>query len=95
MLLLAKILAVVVLVWFFVTAQDHKQPAIQWAVIGLIGYITAWGLGYAFVHLMLPAAITRTMTMGFLVMQIPAIFGGFAAYVIRGKLIANAKNAEA
>lgn len=92
MLLLAKILAVAVLVWFYLTAQQHKQPPIKWAVIGLVGYLIAWGLGYAFIHLMLPAAITRTMIMGFLVMQIPAVAGAFAAYLIRGKLIADAVN---
>jgi len=92
MLFLAKILAVAVLVWFYLAAQEHKQPPIKWAVIGLIGYVLAWALGYAFIHFMLPAAITRTATMGFLVMQIPAVCGAFAAYLIRGKLISDAVN---
>lgn len=92
MLLLAKILAVAVLVWFYLAAQEHKQPPAKWAVIGLVGYVLVWGLTYGLIHILLPAAVTRTMVMGFLVMQIPAVCGAFAAYVIRGKLIADAVN---
>jgi RsiW-degrading membrane proteinase PrsW (M82 family) len=92
MLLLAKILAVAVVVWFYLAAQAHKQPPIKWAVIGLIGYVLVWGLTYGLIHILLPATVTRTMVMGFLVMQIPAVAGAFAAYVIRGKLIADAVN---
>lgn len=89
MLLLAKILAVVVIVWFYLAAQQHKQPPLKWAVIGLIGYLLVWGLTYGTLHILLPAAVTRTMMMGFLVAQIPAITGAFAAYLIRQKLIAD------
>jgi hypothetical protein len=92
MLLLAKILAVAVIVWFYLAAQAHKQPPIKWAVIGLVGYVLAWGLTYGLIHVLLPAAVTRTMAMGFLVTQIPAVCGAFAAYLIRGKLIADAVN---
>lgn len=92
MLLLAKILAVAVVAWFYLAAQEHKQPPIKWAITGFIGYLLAWGVTYGLIHIMLPASVTRTMGMGFLIMQIPAICGAFAGYLIREKLIADAVN---
>lgn len=92
MLLLAKILAVAVLVLFFMAAQKYKQPPVQWALIGLVGYVLVWGLAYGLIHVLLPASVTRGMGMGFLVMQVPAIAGAFVAYLVRGKLIADAIN---
>lgn len=92
MLFLAKILAIVVLIWFYTSAQTHKQPPIKWAIIGFLGYVLAWCLGYVFIHIVLPVGVSRSMTMGFLTMQIPALSGALAAYFIRGKLIADVAN---
>ena len=92
MLLLAKILAVAVVVWFYLAAQERKQPPIKWAVIGLVGYLLGWGLTKGLLHIVLPSSMTRTMGMGFLIMQIPAFAGAFAAYLVREKLIADAVN---
>jgi RsiW-degrading membrane proteinase PrsW (M82 family) len=94
MLLLAKILAVAVVVWFYLAAQEHKQPPIKWAVIGLIGYLLGWFLTKGLLHILLPASASRTLVMGFLVVQIPAVCGAFAAFLIRGKLISDAVNQD-
>ncbi len=87
MLLLAKIGAVAVLVWFYLSAQKQNQPPIKWAITGFIGYCIAWGLSYMIFTGMLPKAASRTTTMGFLVLQIPALCAIAAAYFIRQKLV--------
>jgi RsiW-degrading membrane proteinase PrsW (M82 family) len=94
MLLLAKILAVAIVVWFYLAAQKHNQPPIKWAIIGLIGYLLVWGLTKGLLHILLPASVTRTLVMGFLIMQIPAVCGAFAGFLIREKLISDAVNQE-
>ena len=85
MLLLAKILAVAVVVWFYLAAREHKQPPLNWAVIGFIGYGLGWGITYGLMHVL-------SMKMNVMVMQIPAFAGAFAAYLVREKLIADAVN---
>lgn len=90
MLFLAKVAAVAVLVWFYLAAQQHKEPPIKWAIIGFIGYVLTWFLVYKTFIGVLPPSLTRTAVMGFLVMQIPAFCGVFAAYLIRQKLISDA-----
>ena len=94
MLLLAKLAAIVVLVWFFTSAQEHRQPPVQWAVIGLIGYVLTWFLVYkTFVH-GLPPAMTRSEGMGFIVMQFPVFCAMAAVYLVRKKLISDATNSQ-
>ncbi len=90
MLFLAKLAGILVLVGFYMTAQKHHQPAVKWAVIGLIGYWLSWWLVDKTIVAMLPAAVTRTMVMGFIVMQIPAVCAIIAAYFIRKKLLLDA-----
>lgn len=98
MLLLAKILALAVLVFFYREAKQQGlsgMTGVKWAVIGFVGYILTWFLVYKLLG-MLPKGITRSMVSGFLVMQIPALCGALIAYFVRGKLIAEAlKNPRA
>jgi hypothetical protein len=44
MLLLAKLAALGVIIWFYMTADKNGEPAVKWAVIGLVGYIITWFL---------------------------------------------------
>ncbi|MEY4768732.1 MAG: hypothetical protein RL637_1371 [Pseudomonadota bacterium] len=87
MLFLAKAAGILVLIWFYMTAREHQQPGVKWAIIGLIGYWLTWWLSEQMIVAILPTAITRTMVMGFLVLQIPAICGMLSAYFIRKKLL--------
>jgi RsiW-degrading membrane proteinase PrsW (M82 family) len=92
MLLLAKFAAVAIVVWFYLTAQQHQQPPIKWAIIGFIGYVLAWFLVYETFIVVLPPSMTRSQGMGFIVMQIPALCAIVAAYLVRKKLVYDAVN---
>jgi hypothetical protein len=94
MLLLAKALAVVTVVWFYLSAQQKKQKPITWAVIGLIGYVLTWFLVRYTIIPMFPRSASQSMFSGFLIMQIPAVLGFFAVYLVRGKLMHDADNAQ-
>ena len=44
MLLLTKLVALAIVIWFYMTAEKNGQPAVKWAVIGLVGYVITWFL---------------------------------------------------
>jgi len=90
MLFLAKVGAIAVLVWFYLSAQKQSQPPVKWAIIGLIGYWLTWWLVKLTVMGILPSSLTRTAVMGFVVMQIPALCALLASYFIRQKLVHDA-----
>ena len=90
MLYLAKFAAIAVLVWFFLTAKDKGEPAVKWAIIGVIGYWITWWLVKLTVLSALVGMVSKTMTMVFLVTQIPALCAIGAAFLIRKKLLADA-----
>lgn len=91
MLFLAKALAIAVLVWFFTTAKEKGEPAINWAITGLIGYIIVWvGVRYTLVAA-LAGMVAKNPTGTVILMQIPAVCAIAAAFLIRKKLIANAE----
>ncbi len=90
MLILAKVLAIAVLVWFYTTAREKGEPAINWAVTGFIGYVIVWGLIYALIN-----KLFGTNAKGsFVIMQIPALCAIAATYFIREKLCSNATEKE-
>lgn len=94
MLILAKALAIAVLVWFYTTAREKGEPAINWAITGLIGYVIVWiGVRYTLVAA-LWKVVEKNMTAGFMLIQVPAICAIAAAFFIRKKLIANAAEKE-
>jgi hypothetical protein len=96
MLFLANIAGVAMLVWFYLTAQEHKKSGVEWAIIGLIGYWLVWWLVNTLLNGMLPTAMARTSTMlFFMVKQIPALCGMSVAYLIRQKLISGSVNNQA
>jgi hypothetical protein len=90
MLYLAKFAGIAVLVWFFLTAKEKGEPAVKWAIIGVLGYwITWWLVKLTVVSAMVPM-VSKTLTMVFLVTQIPALCAIGAAFLIRKKLLADA-----
>jgi hypothetical protein len=94
MLLLAKLAALGVIIWFYMTADKNGEPAVKWAVIGLVGYIITWFLVDFAIDNAFAAVIAKKGGGVFILGQIPAIGGLLAAYFIRKKLLGNIGKAD-
>jgi len=82
-MLLAKIIAVGILVWFFYSAKENGGEPFKWAIIGFIGYAITWEA----LHL-----LTDSMTENKVIAStVPAAVATFGAFLIRQKLIADTK----
>jgi hypothetical protein len=90
MLFLAKLAGVAILVWFFLTAKSQGEQPYKWAIIGLIGYWTAWWAIKLTVVTALAGIVGKSATMSFLLIQIPALGAIAIAFFIRKKLLADA-----
>lgn len=82
-MLLAKIIAVGILVWFFHTAKENGQQPFKWAIIGLVGYGITWEAA----HLMTDAVTESKI----IAATIPALIATVGAWLIRQKLLSDAK----
>jgi putative flippase GtrA len=82
-MLLAKIIAVGILVWFFHSAKENGQQPFKWAIIGLIGYGITWEAA----HLITDALTANKI----IAATIPALIAMVGAWLIRQKLISDAK----
>ncbi len=89
MLLLAKLAALGIGIWFYMTADKVGEPPAKWVIIGLIGYLITWFLVDLTLVKALTAAVAKKSTAIIVVTQIPALFGLVAAYFIRKKLLSN------
>ncbi len=94
MLLLAKFAGILVLVWFYLTAKKIKEPAVKWAIIGLVGYWISWWLANKLILASLSGMFAKSSVMVFAITQIPVVFAVVAVFFIRKKLLndANAAN---
>jgi hypothetical protein len=85
-MLLVKITAIIVLVWFFQSAKSHGEQPFKWAMIGLIGYGIAWEI----VHL-----VVDTLTDSRVVAAtVPAIFAFGITWFIHKKLSMDAQKSS-
>ncbi len=82
-MLLTKITAVAVLVWFFHSAKENGQEPFKWAIIGLVGYGITWEAA----HLIADALTANKM----IVSTLPAVVATVGAWLIRQKLLSDAK----
>lgn len=89
MLLLAKLGALCIVIWFYMTADKAGEPPVKWVVIGLIGYLITWFLVDLTVVKALTAMVAKKSTAVIVITQIPALCGLAAAYFIRKKLLGN------
>jgi membrane-bound metal-dependent hydrolase YbcI (DUF457 family) len=94
MSLLAKLGAVAIIVWFYMTAKEKGENPTKWAVVGFIGYCLSALLGYFAVYKPLSAVFITHGTassplMVMLISQVPAVVALLAAVLIRKKLIAS------
>lgn len=87
MLLLAKLAALGVIIWFYMAADKNGQPPVKWAVIGLVGYIIAWFLVDFVIDNAFSAVFAKKGGGVFILGQIPALGGLLAAHFIRKKLL--------
>ncbi len=94
MLLLAKLAALGVIIWFYTTADKHGEPPVKWAVIGLIGYLISWFLVDYIADTAFSAVIAKRGGATFIIGQIPTLGGVIAAYFIRKKLLNDVKLAK-
>lgn len=90
MLLISKLIALGVVIWFYVSAEKVNQPAVKWAVIGLIGYVIVWFLFDKVIADPLSAKVVKKGIGMFIIYQIPPLGGLAAAYLIRKKLLSEA-----
>ncbi len=86
-MLLAKMAAVAVLIWFYLTAKDNDELPIKWAIIGLIGFAITWEMA----HLAADALLPKSPSSAFISSNAPAFVGVAAAWLIRKKLLLDAK----
>jgi hypothetical protein len=86
-MLFAKFAAVAVLVWFFHSAKENGEPPFKWAIIGLIGFGITWEIA----HLITDAVTSNRLFSA----TVPAIFGVAATWLIRQKLLLDAKRDNA
>lgn len=89
MLLLSKLAALGVIIWFYTTADKNGAPHVKWAVIGLVGYVISWYLVDAILDNALSVVIAKRGTGAFIIGQLPTLGGVVAAYFIRKKLLSD------
>ncbi len=94
MLVLAKLAALGIVIWFYMTADKVGEPPIKWAVIGFIGYLLAYLLVNYTVAAYLMGIVAKKSTAIIVISQIPALCGLAAAYLIRKKLLSNSRAAK-
>ena len=81
--MLAKLLSIATIIWFYKTAKDSNENAIQWAVIGFIGFwLSAIITHYVLIDPLL-AVFRGSAAMSALIGQLPAVVGISAAFLIR------------
>lgn len=82
-MLLAKIAAVAILIWFFHSAKENGQEPFKWAIIGFIGFGITWEAAHLITDAMTEnRAIASTL---------PAGIATFGAWLIRKKLLLDVK----
>ena len=94
-MMLAKIAAILMIVWFFQTAKENGGKPFEWVIIGLIGYWVVWWI----VTLTVANPILNSMNKGsvmllLLIRHIPAFAAIAAAVLVRKKLLSDAHKTE-
>ena len=91
MLLLSKLAAIAILIWFYLTAKEKGEPPLKWVILAFIGYwLTWWLVNLTIVNGLFGGMMPKSFMVAFLVNQIPAIGAICASFFIRKKLIADA-----
>jgi hypothetical protein len=94
-MMLAKIAAIIMLVWFFQTAKEHEQNPWKWVMICLVGYWLVWWiftLGVA--NPLLNSLQNRSWMLLAAIRHVPAFAAIIAAILVRKKLVADSQKIE-
>lgn len=94
-MMLAKIAAIIILVWFFQTAKEHAENPWKWVITGLVGYWLVWWivtLGVA--NPLLNSMQNRSWMILSVIRHIPAFAAIIAAVLVRKKLLADVQKIE-
>ena len=94
MMLLAKLCGILTLVWFYMTAKNHKGPLLNWSIIGLIGYWLSWWLAKFLILVPLADKVPKHSVIEFLLTQFPVVCALAVCYLIRKKLIAGVATSQ-
>lgn len=94
-MMLAKIAAILMIVWFFQTAKQNGGKPFEWVIIGLIGYWIVWWI----VTLVVANPLLNSMPKGsvmvlLLIRHVPAFAAIAAAILVRKKLLADLQKTE-
>jgi hypothetical protein len=94
-MLLAKIIAILILIWFYQGATEQQQNPFKWIIVGLIGY---W-LTYWIVDLGVTDPLVKSMTNGprlliGVLRHVPEFAGVVVAFFVRKKLVSDAQRAQ-
>lgn len=92
MLLLAKLGAIAIAIWFYLTGKEKGENPTKWAAIGLVGYFLVMGIAYLALYkplsgLFISRGMVTNATMLFLVGQLPALLALGASVLVRMRLI--------
>lgn len=94
-MMLAKIAAILMIVWFFQTAKQHGGKPVQWVLIGLIGYWVVWWIvTLAVANPLLNSMPKGSVMMLLLIRHVPAFAAVAAAMLVRKKLLADLQKEE-
>jgi len=94
-MLLAKLAGFFFLWWFYSTAKKQGVPAIQWAIIGLIGFWLAWWIStLAVANPLLDMFAHSSIGVLLAIRQIPAILAIVITIFIRQRFLLSANSKE-
>ncbi len=94
-MMLAKIAAILMIVWFFQTAKQQGGKPFEWVIIGLIGYWTVWWIvTLAFANPLLNSMPKGSVMMLLLIRHVPAFAAIATAILVRKKLLSNLEKSE-
>lgn len=81
--MLAKLLGIAVLVWFYKTAKQVGENAIQWSIFGVISFFLSATITYYAISQPLLDLVAAKSAMALAISQLPIVFGLGAAYLFR------------
>lgn len=85
--MLKYIATIVVLFWFYRSANKVGEKPLEWVVIGAIGFwLAAYITQYAIVEPVSKSMLHQKTPAGWIT-QVPAVIGLLAAYLIRGQFL--------
>ncbi len=85
--MLAKLLGLAVLIWFYKTAKQVGENAIQWAVFGVIGFFLSATIAHYVISEALLAVVSDDTGWALFIRQLPIFLGLGVVYLLRKKCL--------